>query len=62
MENEGWIEWAGGECPVDSLTNVEIRGRDGCLDTGAADEWCWDWMLTWPESDIIAYRITEPLS
>lgn len=27
--NDGWIEWKGGECPVDSGTVVVVRLKDG---------------------------------
>ena len=28
-KNEGWIEWGGGECPVDTKTLVDIRLKVG---------------------------------
>lgn len=33
----GWIEWAGGECPVAHDTQVEIESDDGYRAVGAAD-------------------------
>ena len=57
-----WIEWHGGECPVDGEANVEIRFRQDKknieMTCKAADcEWQYD-----PEwyHDIIAYRVVEP--
>ena len=28
-KNDGWIEWGGGECPVEEGTLVDVRFRDG---------------------------------
>ncbi|MBZ9943413.1 hypothetical protein LB533_20210 [Mesorhizobium sp. BR1-1-13] len=67
----GWIEWNGGECPVDGM--VEFRCRDGYSDTAdalqlATSQGCDWWSHTqerasWNctgdcrDDDIIAYRI-----
>jgi len=53
-----WIEWKGGECPVDASTVVEIKWRFGATNTDNAD--CYDWVISDKENklgDIIAYRI-----
>jgi hypothetical protein len=58
-KNTDWIEWHGGECPVEPGTMVAIRLRDG-------DEFdCLSNYLRWYhkgyETDIIAYCIvSEP--
>lgn len=52
---DGWIEWGGGECPVDIGTLVEFEMRDGDKDTALST------VIDWPHEnrsdDIIAYRI-----
>lgn len=61
--DDGWIEWAGGECPVDNLRHVEVKLRDGFINsTSLAGELGWGWCLDeeWAESDIIAYRVVKP--
>lgn len=57
---DGWIEWKGGECPVDRKTIVDVRFRlgDTVLATVAGE---WAWMYS-PDNDgdIVAYRIVQP--
>jgi len=52
---DGWIEWGGGECPVDIGTLVEFEMRDGDKDTALST------VIDWPHEnrsdDIIAYRV-----
>ena len=66
---EAWIEWAGGQCPVDPETLVEIKCRCGDQN-GAwpAGEWSGgpsDWWLHEESrafgsmNDIIAYRVVQ---
>jgi len=50
-----WIEWNGGECPVDSYTPVQVRFKSGGWDTVLAERYDWDHAGC--DSDIIAYRI-----
>jgi hypothetical protein len=68
-----WVEWAGGECPVDSYARVHIILRDGTgsettdrriLPVGSP---MLAGTLSWrhggpydPETDIVAYRIVRP--
>ena len=56
--NDGWIEWHGGECPVDPKTAVEVKFWDGeyCLDS-LAEEWYWGDSAF--EDTIVAYRIVR---
>lgn len=56
--DDGWIEWGGGDCPVEIGTLVEFEMRDGDKDTAMGA------VLDWPHEnrsdDIIAYRVIEP--
>lgn len=61
-KNDGWIEWAGGECPVPGDTEVLVKCKsEGAWDYRCkqrADEVSWthdDSML-----DVIAYRLHQP--
>lgn len=58
-KNDGWIEWGGGDCPVDGREMVDvIFGHGGIMSTNIADCWCWSHDGT--NSDIIAYRLHKP--
>lgn len=54
---DGWIEWAGGECPVDGAAFVDYKMRSGQVDTEDAH------ILRWNHKgfsgDIIAYRLHQ---
>lgn len=51
-----WIEWRGGECPVDAGAIVEVWFRNGALNPSCcAGEWAWKW--TGSSSDIVAYHV-----
>lgn len=61
-----WIEWEGGECPVNPDTRVEVKFRDGGREGSTpASYWadggdvfnCWKHADT--SSDIIAYRVVR---
>lgn len=58
-KNEGWIDWAGGECPVDTKTLVDIR-----LKVGFTYKSChpgdYSWRHAGGGGDIIAYRLHKP--
>ncbi|MDR9777230.1 hypothetical protein RJJ65_32245 [Rhizobium hidalgonense] len=55
-----WIEWKGGECPVQEKDQFEFRYRGGrkvkvqC----AGNRYRWDHLGA--SHDIVAYRITNP--
>lgn len=50
-----WIEWYGGDCPVDANTQVAYRLRDGKeCQPQYADGLMWDHIGVW--NDIVAYR------
>ena len=58
-KNDDWIEWGGGECPVNPSEMVDvIFGRGGRVSTNIAD--CWRWNHSGTDSDIIAYRLHQP--
>lgn len=59
-DNDGWIEWAGGECPIPDDAEHEVKFRDGgkARDHGAAMDW--RWTHDGYPGDIIAYRIVTP--
>jgi len=54
---DGWIEWHGGECPVDGCVKVEYRLRDG--ETSNEPASCLAWEHEGECYDIIAYRVIE---
>ena len=58
-----WIEWAGGEPPVEADTIVEVRLRDAKLGTMTERADFFDWTIPDEEpryrDDIIAYRIVS---
>lgn len=63
--DDGWIEWSGGECPVDEGTLVDVWHFDGEVFYGAnafAFGPAYDWSHETPHKngDIIAYRLHRP--
>ncbi|MEY5979665.1 hypothetical protein WJD75_22735 [Salmonella enterica subsp. enterica serovar Corvallis] len=59
MVVDDWIEWGGGECPVNASEMVDvIFGRGGIMSTNIAG--CWRWNHSGTDSDIIAYRLHQP--
>lgn len=60
-KNDGWIEWAGGECPVDSDAIVEVRYRKTNpyqFNNDRAGDFTWSHHGI--DGDIIAYRLQQP--
>lgn len=58
-KNDSWIDWGGGECPVDAREMVDvIFGHGGRMSANIAD--CWRWTHEGTDSDIIAYRLHKP--
>lgn len=60
-KNEDWIEWAGGERPVDSDAIVEIKFRwhnQHQYNNDRAGDFYW--AHTGSNADIIAYRLQQP--
>lgn len=59
--SDGWIEWDGGECPVDSDAIVDVRFRNHSplhVNNDRAGDF--DWEHTGSNADIIAYRLQQP--
>lgn len=56
IEWSDWIEWGGGDCPVDGDVRVWVRFRCMEEDCGEIAE-DWEWPHTCEEYDIIAYRV-----
>lgn len=73
-KNDGWIDWPGGECPVEKGTLVDVRYRNGDENHHvAAGVWgyvaaggdlrgmfAYDWSYGSSGNDIIAYRLHQP--
>ena len=57
--SEGWIEWAGGECPVEGAAFVDYKMRSEQVDTEDAHILRWDHKGY--SGDIIAYRPHKPV-
>lgn len=59
--SEGWMDWHGGKCPVDSDAIVEVKYRNTnprqYNNDRAGD---FDWAHAGSSSDIIAYRLHKP--
>lgn len=56
---DGWIAWAGGECPVgrEVEANVQVELRDGSRRCTRDEPW--DWSNRGEDSDIVAYRVVR---
>jgi hypothetical protein len=52
---DGWIEWKGGECPVDGDVVVEVKFRAG--GNGSEKALYYRWASWNSHADIIAYRV-----
>lgn len=57
--NNNWIEWKGGNCPIDKNILIETKLRSGAfLPSDTAENWYWEHDNT--ADDIIAYRAIAP--
>ena len=59
--HDGWIQWSGGECPVDSDEIVEVKFRNANqyqFNSDRAGDFYW--AHTGSNADIIAYRLQQP--
>lgn len=59
--HDGWIQWAGGDCPVDSDAIVEVKCRwhnQHQYNNDRAGDFYW--AHTGSNADIIAYRLQQP--
>lgn len=69
-KNDGWIDWGGGECPVEKGTLVDVKWRDGRIDDSIPAKISHDldsskrnaisWRHHGNSHDIIAYRLHKP--
>lgn len=55
---DGWIEWSGGECPVDGESIVDVEFNSGNIFSGVAKGL--SWRHEWKYSNVIAYRLHKP--
>ena len=70
IADDGWIEWNGGDCPVQKGTLVDVKYRDGEevlnlkaleIDNGYGSDASWAfWKHCMSLTDIIAYRLSKP--
>lgn len=60
-DDDGWIEWCGGECPVGDFDEVQVKYK---VDDGSGMEGCEAQELHWhhedADFDIVAYRLHKP--
>lgn len=54
---DDWIEWGGGEQPVNGDVMVETKWSDGLVGCGEARKWRWDHSSLFSNLNLIAYRI-----
>ena len=57
---DGWIEWNGGECPVDVELYVYVNYRDGCELPRAVRAGSQRWNHFGLGGDIVSYRLHKP--
>lgn len=62
-DDEGWVEWNGGECPVRKGALVDVWHRDGNVFrdvvVGPSGVFAEDWSHDGHDGDIIAYRVVK---
>ena len=51
-----FIEWKGGECPLEPDTKVEIKMVSGYIDGGRARDYDWN-HIEGDEGNIVGYRV-----
>lgn len=61
-KNDGWIEWGGGNCPMEKGTLIDVKHRDGEIyqNKPAMGDNNTRWSHTGSRGDIIAYRLHKP--
>ncbi len=60
QEDEGWIPWHGGPCPIEANTNVVVKFK--CGDTCSAfyaGDWNWGWEEPEHGYNIVAYKLLQ---
>lgn len=58
-DDDGWIKWEGGECPLPDNPDVIVKWRNGATWRGRAFDFQWHNMPSDPSADIRAYRIVS---
>lgn len=58
-DSEGWIPWAGGECPVPQGDSVDYKLKNGAQFSRVLAV-ALDWRATAPNYSIVAYRPAKP--
>lgn len=58
-KDDGWIDWAGGECPVDRELPVDLKFRDGDSEEEGHQAGAYRWNHKGGRGDIIAYRLHQ---
>lgn len=56
---DGWIEWKGGDMPVEGGTLVDLMFRDGSKNNPARSAHQYYWGRDGDRSDIVAYRLHQ---
>ena len=56
---DGWIEWKGGECPVDKGDRIDVKFESGLERVNVHAAWNWRHNNQW-QYNIIAYRLHKP--
>lgn len=54
---DGWIDWPGGECPIEVDTQVAVTFRDGFINTNPNPASNFQWSHVDEDGDVVAYRI-----
>ncbi|WP_048781761.1 hypothetical protein [Pantoea vagans] len=57
IENDGWTDWVGGDCPVGISDIVECKKKSGDISKNVAVLLAWEHLGY--SGDIIAYRVIE---
>lgn len=57
-DDDGWIKWEGGECPVSELAEVVVKFRSGIVSTAFPARVA-VWRHYYDRADILAYRIAS---
>jgi len=57
--DDGWIDWKGGDIPVDRGAQVELRWSSVMTDKGRASSFSWENRTAQGVESIIAYRVIE---
>lgn len=60
LAGDGWIEWKGGDQPVEDYLLVETKWTDGSISYGEASRWRWSHKSLLSDNNLIAYRVVKP--